>query len=349
MLLLIAQQKPKKAARAIRSILQESSEYEQWLHRDLLFAGSCLAENPKDLKVADAKLPQEILERLIALEVGDKALVGGKVRQQVFTTLCSFGETDFEGQVLQMLKAQGNLIEELRLQKYQSDLGDKEEVISNLLARLKDEDFSVRFFAVDALCRLGLGEEKVIDALLVSLEDKHPPVRYRAADSLGKLGQRQERVLTTLLELLKNDDSHMRLSVASALYKLDQEQERVIDALLLRLDDDELRVCNYAVLALGKLGHGGERVLNALLGLLEDDDSGVHSLAASALGKLGKKSPDILPTIVQWLERHQDSKYLGDGIDALWDLVVGERSEKLSVAFLHQDKNQYFRESKTFL
>ncbi|MEB3340910.1 hypothetical protein [Okeania sp.] len=47
LLLLIAEQKPKKVAKAMREILRRGSEYEEWLHRDLLFAGSCLAEEPK--------------------------------------------------------------------------------------------------------------------------------------------------------------------------------------------------------------------------------------------------------------------------------------------------------------
>jgi len=44
------------------------------------------------------------------------------------------------------------------------------------------------------------------------------------------------------------------------------------------------------------------------------------------LGKLGKKSNNILPTIIQWIQQHQDSEYVGRGIDALWYLVVGEES-----------------------
>jgi hypothetical protein len=42
------------------------------------------------------------------------------------------------------------------------------------------------------------------------------------------------------------------------------------------------------------------------------------------LGKLGLKSSDVLPAVVQWIDRHQDTEYVGSGIDVLWDLVVGE-------------------------
>ncbi|NEO20031.1 MULTISPECIES: NACHT domain-containing protein [unclassified Moorena] len=58
LLLLIAQLKPKKAAKAIQEILNHGSEYESWLHRDLLFAATCLTENTQPLKIADNSLLQ---------------------------------------------------------------------------------------------------------------------------------------------------------------------------------------------------------------------------------------------------------------------------------------------------
>ncbi|WP_424095065.1 hypothetical protein [Moorena producens] len=60
-----------------------------------------------------------------------------------------------------------------------------------------------------------------------------------------------------------------------------------------------------------------------LLARLMDDNSYVRRRAAQALGRLGKTSNHILPTVIEWIEQHQDSNYVGSGIDALWDLVVG--------------------------
>src|SRR4028118_2418795 len=112
LLLLIAQQKPKKAAKAMRAILAAKSEHEEWLHRDLFFAGSCLAENIKELNVADSSLSGEILEKLVELEVRDEALVGERVRSQVFQILCSMNETEFEAQTLQLLKEIGRAVQQ---------------------------------------------------------------------------------------------------------------------------------------------------------------------------------------------------------------------------------------------
>ena len=461
LLLLIAQQKPKNAAKAIRAVLNNGSEYEEWLHRDLLFAGSCLAENPKSLRSVDDELVQEILERLVELEVNSEEQVGEKVRDQVHEILCSLYETDFDVQALEMLKGQANLIDELRLFQYQAELGGEDEVIAillarlqdenlyvrrraiadafkvgkssealvsvlltrlqdddyyirwrsiivlgklgnssetvvtTLLARLQDEDYSVRSWAASALAQLGNGSETVVSALLARLRDEDYSVRGWAtsalaqlgklqknsetvvtallallqdgdsdvrwiaaialsylgqssetvvttllrllqnensdvqgwaASALGKLGNSSETVISALLALLQNENSSPRWQIATALGRLGNSSETVISALLALLQDEDSDVRRNATSALGKLNNSSETVVNALVARLKDKDSFVRYNAAEALGNLGKKSNNILPTIVQWIQQHQDSEYVGSGIDALWYLVVGEES-----------------------
>jgi HEAT repeat protein len=485
LLLLIAQQKPKKAAKAMRAILSANSEYEEWLHRDLFFAGSCLAENIKELKVVDSSLTVEILNKLVELEVSDEALVGDRVHSQVFQILCSMNETEFEVQTLQLLKAKG--VDENRLWRYQAALGEKEgaisflllrledgnedvrglaafalkglenaseavigalllrlqdgddsvrglaafvlgglgnaseavigalllsledgnnsvrglaaealgklgntseavisallqcledgyqwvrreaaealgrlgnaseAVISSLLLRLEDEDNPVRFFVASSLGRLENASEAVISALVLCLEDGEDFVRREAASALGKLGNASESVISPLLLRLEDSDNFVRREAASALGKLGNASESVISALLLRLEDgDELRVLAASALgklgntseavisalllrledgddlralaasALGKLGNTSEAVISALLLRLEDGDDSVRYRAAEALGKLGLKSSEVLPAVVQWIDRHQDTAYVGSGIDVLWDLVASD-------------------------
>ncbi|MEG4113204.1 MULTISPECIES: HEAT repeat domain-containing protein [unclassified Microcoleus] len=421
LLLLIAQQKPKKVAKAMQAILTANSEHEQWLHRDLFFAGSCLAENIKELKAADSSLTVRILEKLVELEVRDEEQVGRRVRSQVFQILCSMNETEFEAQTLQLLKARG--VDENRLWKYQAALGEKEAVISVMLLRLEDGDKSVRREAAQALGGLGNASERVINALLLclkdgdkwvrldaasalgslgntsetvinallpglkdadnsvrssaasvlgslgnaseavisglllGLEDEDNSVRRSAAEALGKLGNASEAVINTLLLDLKDEDNLVRALAAEALGNLGNASEAVINALLLglkdgedlvralaaealgnlgnasetvinallqRLEDGDNLVRSLAVSALGKLGNASETVINALLQRLEDGDNLVRSLAVGALGKLGLKSSDVLPAVIQWIDRHQDTEYVGLGIDVLWDLVAGE-------------------------
>ncbi|NET85438.1 MAG: NACHT domain-containing protein [Moorea sp. SIO1F2] len=455
LLLLIAQQKPKNAAKAIRAVLTNKSNYEQWLHRDLLFAGNCLAEDPKNLRSTDSGLVEEILERLVELEVSSYDRVGEKICEQVFEIICSLYETDFEIQALEMLKEHSHQIDEERLLKYRHELGEKEQVITILLTRLKDDDSVVRekvvealgklgnsseivinallarlmddkssmrggaaialanlgnnsetvvnallarlmdnnyavfwsatyalgklsnssetvvnaliarlmdnnylvlVFATEALGKLDNSSETVINALLARLRDDDSDVRGSAAEALGKLGNSSETVINALLAQLMDDDSFVRVRAGEALGNLGNSSETVINALLAQLMDDNFRVriraaealvnlgnssetvVNVllallmddesfvrirAAEALGQLGNNSETIVNVLLALLMDDDSSVRWQATEALVELGKTSNHVLPTVIEWIEQHQDSEYVGSGIDALWDLVVG--------------------------
>ena len=457
LLLLIGQQKPKKVARAIRAILNNSSEYESWLHRDLLFAVSCLAEDPKGLRGADGELVHEILEKLVELEVSSEELLGGKVRRQVYQIFSSLYETDFEAEILEMLKKRADLIDEEGLLKFRSDLGEKQEVIRELLARLQDDnsevrqnstlvlgdlgdssqavtnalvmrlddkDFNVRRTAAFSLSKLGNSSENVIFALVARLEDEDSDVRLSSADALGKLGNTSEKVVDALLsrlndnspacyraawalsqlcqnsdilvdkllKLLENEDSSFHAGVADTLGQLSDHSDQVINALLARLGDRDSSIRVRVAQSLFRLGNTSSIIFNTLETLLEDDNFIVRKVAArtlgdflissgtvltnllrllkddnpyvrwntaialsklannsntvvidlllllkdenfyvrrnvaKAVGQLGKKSPNILPTIIQWIQQHQDSEYVGIGIDALWYLVVGEES-----------------------
>ena len=360
LLLLIGQQKPKKAAKAMRAILNHGSEYEQWLHRDLLFSGSCLAEDIKGLRRADGQLVQEILERLMELEVSSKELVGREVRSKVKQIFCSLYETDFEAQVLEMLKQREDLIDKERLLEYRAELGENDEVIGELLAQLEDENsdvhsnaaFVLGFFlknrsetvinlvlaelqdensdvrstAAEALGMLKNSSEKVINSLLALLQDENSDVRRHAAFALGNLKNSSEKVINSLLALLQDENSDVRRHAAFALGNLKNSSEKVINSLLALLQDENSDVRGSAAEALVELNIDSEKVINSLLALLQDKDFSYPWSAANTLKELGKKSHDILPTIIQWMEQHQDSEYIGRYIDVLWSLVVDKPS-----------------------
>jgi hypothetical protein len=306
LLLLIAQQKPKKAAKAMRAIVTANSEHEEWLHRDLFFAGSCLAENIKELKVADSSLTVEILQKLVELEVRDEVLVGERVRSQVLQILCSMNETEFEAQTLQLLKARG--VDENRLWRYQAALGEKEAAISSLLLRIEDANKDVRREAARAFCWLGNASETTISALLLRLEDGDNSVRKFAAVALGKLGNASESAISALLLRLEDGDNSVRAKAAQALGNLGNASEAVISALLLRFEDGDKRVRRQAASTLGRLRNASETVINALLLHLEDGDNSMRSLAASALGKLGNASEAVISALLLCLEDEDEGR-----------------------------------------
>jgi predicted NACHT family NTPase len=308
LLLLIAQQKPKKAAKAMRAILAANSEYEEWLHRDLFLAGSCLAENIKELKVVDGSLSVEILEKLVDLEVRGEEKVGKKVSSQVFQILCSMNETEFEAQTLQLLKARG--VDANRLWRYQVELGEKEAAISALLLRLENGDEDVRRQAAFALGGLRNASETVINALLLQLQNEDYRVRREAVQALGRLRNASEIVISTLLLRLEDADQSVRLLAARALGKFGNDLETIIGVLLLRLEDGDKAdnsVRAWAADALGGLGNASEVVISNLLVYLKDGDNSVRASAAGALGRLGNASETIISALLLRLEDDDNS------------------------------------------
>ncbi|NEO44877.1 MAG: NACHT domain-containing protein [Moorea sp. SIO4A3] len=302
LLLLIAQQKPKKAAKAINAVLNNKSHYEQWLHRDLLFAGNCLAENPKNLRGADRGLVQEILERLVELEVSKDKRVVNKIRKQVYKTICSLSETDFQAQVLELLKERSDLIGEKRLLKYQVELGEKNEVIKILLKRLEDNDSDVRSRAALTLGRLGNSSETLLNALLPLLKHHDSDVRSGAAKVLDIFGNSSEIVVNALLPLLKYNDFLVRMKAALALGNLGNSSKTVVKALLPLLQDNDSRVRQQTAIVLSHLGNSSEIVVNALLPLLEDNHSGVRITVAFALVNLGNSSKTVVKALLPLLQ-----------------------------------------------
>ena len=342
LLLLIAQQKPKKVAKAIRQILKQGSKYEQWLHRDLLFAGSCLAENPKGLRGADKGLVEEVLGRLVELEVRDREKVGERVREQVFRVLCSMYETDFEAQVLQMLKDEK--IEEWRLQRYQIELGEREIVIQTLLMRLEDESENVRLGAATALDKLGKASEQVVQALIARLDDNFEWVRSYAATSLGKLGKASEQIVQALIARLEDESKWVRHDAATSLGKLGKASEQIVQALIALLEDESESLRLGAASALGKLGNDSESVMQALISLLEDKSKYVRRDAAKALGELGNDSEQVVQVLIALLE--DESEWVRrDAASALGKLGNDSESVMQALISLFEDKSKYVRES----
>jgi len=378
LLLLIAQQKPKKVAKAMRVILARGSEYEEWLHRDLFVAGSCLAENPKGLRSVDGELVREVLERLVKLEVSSEDQVGEKVREEVYRIFCSLYETDFEGQVLEMLKERADLIDEERLWKYRAELGEKDEVIRELLVRLQDEDYDVRYKAAKTLGDLGKNSESVVNAVLLLLKNENSYVRRNAAVALEYLRNCSETVINALLALLQDEDenSNVRWMAAHALTlaKLSNSRERVVSALLAqvedkdpgvrgivtntlsilskaetlvtpllaRLQDEDYYVRQSAAIALGNLGNSSEKVINALLARLKDENYYVRLRVARTLGILGNSSEKVISALVPLLHNEDSTVRLRAALNLGGS---GNRSETVVSNLLAklQDENSYVR------
>jgi HEAT repeat protein len=332
LLLLIAQQKPNKATQFLNEILQQPTPYENLLHRNLLFAGRCLAE---DIEVSDDSLIADILQKLVNLEISTSSTI---TAQRVFLSLGCLSETGFKAKALQLLKDSADRIDESRLQQYRAALGEEEEAIKTALARLQEEDSDVRFNAVLTLYKLGNASESVIKALASTLEDQDSNVRSFAAWALSNLGNASESVIEAIVSTLEDQDSNVRSLTALALASLGNTSDFVIEALLSRLQDEDFNVRLYTVTGLVSLGNTSELVIQTLLNDLQDEDSEVSLYAAAAFSGLGKISEYVMPALLSRLEDENPGVRFSTAL-ALGRL--GNTSESVINALLNrlEDKN----------
>jgi HEAT repeat protein len=341
LLLLVSKLKKKRAERAIEVVLRSGSEYEKWLHRDLLFAGWCLTEDPEGLKTVAEGLVGEILDGLVAIEVGDSKRYGNKASQEAGEIIKRLGETAVESDIWERLKAQERRIDRFRLLEFQAALGQEKEAIEILLDLLKNDAASVRSRAASALGKLNRSAE-VLSGLLNLLKDDDSDVRSCAASALGELKNTSAEVLSGLLNLLKDDDSDVRSCAASALGELKNMSPEVLSGLLNLLKGDASSFRSSAADALCKLGNGSTEVLSGLLNLLKDDNSDVRSRAASALGKLGNGSTEVLSGLLNLL-KDDNSDVRSRAASALGQLGNGSTEVLTGSLNLLKDDDSSFR------
>jgi HEAT repeat protein len=346
LLLLVSKLKGKKAQKAIQAVLDAGSEYEQWLHRDLLFAGWCLTEDPPELMVVAADWVGEILDRLVGLEVSDSGRIGYTIKSEAATILHCFRETTVAQDVWQKLQEQGDRIDRFRLLEFQAALGQESAAISTLLPLLSDKEcWDTRSRAAKTLGQLGNGSAEVVSTLLSLLGDEN--MRSSAASALGQLGNGSAEVISGLLSLLSDSSSNVRSSVAFALGKSGNGSAEVISGLLSLLSDSSSNVRSEAANALGQLGNGSADVMSIFISLLGDSSSNVRSEAANALGQLGSGSAEVISGLLSLLS-DSSSNVRSDAAHALGKLGNGSAEVISGLLSLLSDSSSNVRSSAAF-
>ncbi|MBP5975956.1 NACHT domain-containing protein [Brasilonema sp. CT11] len=122
LLLLIVELKEKPIAKALQVILDYKKDNKELYNQNLLFAGSCLAEEPQYLKTGNDSPSQEILKALVELEVSLNSQADEQIKNQVFQTLCYLSKTKFATTALQFLEEKKDLIDNTRMEQYQQAL-----------------------------------------------------------------------------------------------------------------------------------------------------------------------------------------------------------------------------------
>ncbi len=331
LLLLVSKLKGKKAQKAIQTVLEAESEYEQWLHRNLLFAGWCLTEDPSRLTVVAKDFVGGILDRLICLETGDSNRIGRKIRGEVGKILSCFSETTVEQDVLIKLESQKDKIDIFRLVKLQVALRQESKAIDILLSLMSGKNYSARYDAARLLGNLGNANPSVVIILLSLLNSEVAEMRSIAADALGELENSSSAVISGLLSLLTDKDSSVHSSSIVALGRLGNTTSAVVNGLL-SMPDNIFSSLPSPIEILGKLGNANPIVLSECLPLLDDENPDVQYRAAVLLCQTGNGIPKVLNILLSSLKDELSSFRPSHGVTALGKL--GNANQEVVIILL---------------
>jgi hypothetical protein len=223
----------------VREILEANSPYERELHRDLLLAGRCLADDA----AVSSELANRILDELFKCAGSTiaplnervagvlEATLGSRVHDRVFLRLFGLvgdAKSRFSRRVKQIIERWVQ--------------NSRPEPVEDLLAKLRDSDDRVRYEAARALAGAA-GRPEVVPALLELLRDADAGVRSAAAQALAsRVGDRPE-VVPALLDLLSDPDESVRFDAGRALVRSGAAgRQEVVSALLQLLRHEAVSV-----------------------------------------------------------------------------------------------------------
>ena len=330
----------------VQAIAKSNSPYENILHRDLLLAGRCLAD---DVGVGYRER-EALLNQLLSLW---HAARYERLGQEITDILSTMRDTACEAQVVKALLAD-LAAKDLEVCERAADvlghMGMTSDTVLNALTETlrKDSRAKVRAHAALALSRLNVAPERVTRALAEALkEDSDREVRQRAAEALAYVGEANEQAINLLLAALGNSDGNVRGSAAAALTSLRTPPDSLVHALLKALGDSRVDVRTHtadilgrlgqrssiavsgliqglqdpredarisAVMALGQVGDASEKVVTALIKCLADDSRTVRKNAAAALGKLGARTDNVISALERALKDEQTSVGAADAL-----------------------------------
>lgn len=135
----------------------------------------------------------------------------------------------------------------------------------------------------DASNSLGQLGEAALQPLLQSLQDDDAETRFFAANALGKLGLSQ--AVDSLIPALQDSDANVRLAAAGALGEIGDD--RATHPLMAALNDEDFRIRRSVVWTLGKIGD--DRATDVLITVLnnEHEDMGIRKCAVDSLEQIG--------------------------------------------------------------
>jgi hypothetical protein len=201
----------------VLSILEAKSKLNKYLHRDELFAASCLAQfDQVDRQIGDRILGS--LRRLVRSPIRGLAVDAWNVLSGLGSTPLASRAVDIALNEMGYDTWWGRFVGRF---SHISVWGDKlDKILIYIMRQLSGRDDTQASLAVSCLGWLGQASPRVISALLWALADLEPNVRTAAAESLGQLGQNTPEIITALRLCLSDDYASVSKEAALSLTQL---------------------------------------------------------------------------------------------------------------------------------
>ena len=222
------------------SILKAESPFDNWLHRDLIFAGLCLAD---DVGISIA-CENTIIEQSVYLYLTSPFQ---HLRTAFSSVLQAWRGTRISAKVNDLiLVLQEILISSITSQsKVSPSFSDKFQFERDFAEYCQQQvlqipEMCIRFIClsvITVLSSLGIDMVQWVEYALNALSDSDSDVREAAATALGQVGSGQTQVVEALLKLLSDLDSDVRRAAITALGQVGSGQPQVVEALLNALSD----------------------------------------------------------------------------------------------------------------
>lgn len=154
------------------------------------------------------------------------------------------------------------------------------EQINNFIGRLGDKSKRIRRNAEKELVMMGC---QAVGPLIDALEDENWRVRWRAVNALGKIGDP-----SAINPLIKSFSDCLSIQIIAAIALRNIGKPVVVGPLICALEDSGWEIREGAAMALGKTGD--KTAVEPLIRSLSDDCASVRQRAVIALGEIGDHS-----------------------------------------------------------
>ena len=134
--------------------------------------------------------------------------------------------------------------------------------VGELVQRLEDPDFHVRYDALKGLETKGAEADAAVPQIAARLADTDEKVRYRAAKVLSKLGSAAAPAAEAVAKAMPKADTEMRYYLLKVLANIDKAAAVAVPQLADSLSDKDPKIRYYAAKSLGNWSGDEQRVIS---------------------------------------------------------------------------------------